>query len=77
MKDIHHTHVWSLDGEQHVLTMHVVLCQNASSEDIRSIKAKIRDLADHNHLDHTTVESEFLVSDCSMYTKIKLEELNE
>ena len=66
VKDIHHTHVWSLDGEHHVLTTHVVLCQGASSEDIRTIKAKIRDLADHNHLSHTTVEFEYIESDCSM-----------
>ena len=66
VKDVHHTHVWSLDGEQHVLTTHVVLCLDAKKEDIRKIKNKVRDLTDQFNLSHTTVEFEYLDDDCSM-----------
>ncbi len=63
---IHHTHVWSLDGEQHVLTTHVVLCDSAKKEQIRAIKGKIKELSEHHGLAHTTVEFEYLEDDCSM-----------
>ena len=63
---IHHTHVWSLDGEQHVLTTHVVLCDGAKKEQIRAIKSKIKELSERHGLAHTTVEFEYLEDDCSM-----------
>lgn len=66
VRGVHHTHVWSLDGEQHVLTTHVVLCLDAKKEDIRNVKEKIRDLTDRYDLAHTTVEFEYLDEDCSM-----------
>ena len=43
---IHHTHVWSLDGEQHVLTTHVALKDGAKKEQIRAIKSKIKELSE-------------------------------
>jgi len=63
---IHHTHVWSLDGEQHVLTTHVVLCTGAKKEQIRAIKSKIKELSERLGLAHTTVEFEYFEDDCSM-----------
>ncbi len=63
---IHHTHVWSLDGEQHVLTTHVVLCEGAKKEQIRAIKSRIKELSERHGLAHTTVEFEYLEDDCSM-----------
>ncbi|MDK2982027.1 MAG: cobalt-zinc-cadmium efflux system protein [Chloroflexota bacterium] len=66
VRGVHHTHVWSLDGEQHVLTTHVVLCLDAKKEDIRRVKEKIRDMTDQYELAHTTVEFEYLDEDCSM-----------
>jgi cobalt-zinc-cadmium efflux system protein len=63
---IHHTHVWSLDGEHHVLTTHIMLCTNAKKEQIRAIKNKIKELSDQYGLSHTTVEFEYMEEDCSM-----------
>ncbi|HUV16422.1 MAG TPA: cation diffusion facilitator family transporter [Pelolinea sp.] len=63
---IHHTHIWSLDGEEHVLTTHVVLGLNAKKEQIRNIKNKIRELAEKHGLAHTTIEFEYVEDDCSM-----------
>ena len=66
VKGIHHTHIWSLDGEHHVLTTHIVLCLDSKKEDIRRIKDKIRGLTAKYDLAHTTVEFEYLDDDCSM-----------
>jgi len=66
VKNMHHTHIWSLDGEHHVLTTHIVLCLDSKKEDIRRIKDKIRKLTKLYDLAHTTVEFEYLDEDCSM-----------
>jgi cobalt-zinc-cadmium efflux system protein len=73
---IHHTHIWSLDGEHHVLTSHVVLDESTKKEDIRRVKEIFRGLAGDFHLAHTTIEFEYVESDCSMNNNI-LEDLNE
>lgn len=66
VNDIHHTHVWSLDGEQNVLTTHIVLGLNAKKDQIRNIKNKVRELTKQYGLSHTTIEFEYLEDDCSM-----------
>ena len=64
--DVHHTHVWSLDGDENVLTTHIVLEEGTKSETIREIKKTIRNIAREFHCEHTTVEFEYLEEDCSM-----------
>lgn len=66
VKDVHHTHVWSLDGEQNVLTTHIVLERGAKREEIRSIKCLIHEMIPQYDLAHTTIEFEYLDEDCSM-----------
>jgi cobalt-zinc-cadmium efflux system protein len=66
VNDVHHTHIWSLDGEHHVLTTHIVLCLDSKKEDIRNIKHFIRGLTNEYDLAHTTIEFEYLDEDCSM-----------
>ncbi len=66
VEDVHHTHVWSLDGEENVLTTHIVLTEGAKSSDIRRIKESIRQIAREFHCQHTTVEFEYLKEDCSI-----------
>lgn len=56
---LHHVHLWSLDGEHHVLTAHIVLAQNLSAAAQLELKQQIhRALAPHR-LAHTTIEFEF------------------
>ncbi len=64
--DVHHTHIWSLDGEENVLTTHIVLEEGSKSEEIRKIKSAIREIAKEFHCDHTTVEFDYLKDDCSL-----------
>lgn len=64
--EVHHTHVWSLDGEENVLTTHIVLEEGAKSQEIRQIKNAIRNIAREFHCEHTTVELEYLKDDCSL-----------
>ena len=65
----HHTHIWSLDGENHVLTTHLIIDNDAGKEDLRRIKRDVREITRGIPLSHSTVELEF-EADCSMDGKI-------
>ena len=54
VEDIHHIHVWSIDGFNNYATMHIV----SKSKDIRKVKNEIRDeLVEHN-ICHAILETE-------------------
>lgn len=63
---VHHTHVWSLDGENHVLSTHVVLEEDATREDAACVKEEVRGLGAELNLAHATVEIEYGEADCGM-----------
>ena len=57
--DVHHIHVWSMDGESNFATMHIV-----TNEDGHTIKDSIRkELAEHG-IAHVTLELEKENEDC-------------
>ena len=58
VKSIHHLHLWSLDGEQHVLTMHVEIAMPPTPELQITYKQQIAKVLAPYHLSHTTVEFE-------------------
>lgn len=66
VKSIHHTHIWSLDGEHNVVTSHVVVPASATQQDLIRIKRSFRDLVRPLAPEHTTLEIEFEDGDCSM-----------
>ena len=47
---LHHTHLWSLDGENHVLTTHVIVENYTTREEIQGIKGAIRHLGEELQL---------------------------
>lgn len=63
---LHHTHVWSLDGEHHVLTTHLVVDENADKDALTRIKREANRLTAGMGLEHATIELEFADEDCSM-----------
>ncbi len=62
----HHTHVWSLDGEHHVLTTHIVVEDNTDREQILCIKQEVKELSNELDLMHTTIEFEYGDEVCRM-----------
>lgn len=51
--DVHHIHIWSMDGHNNYATMHVV-----TEEEPHSIKHKIRDELQEHGIAHVTLELE-------------------
>jgi cobalt-zinc-cadmium efflux system protein len=62
----HHTHAWSLDGEHHVLTTHLVVASNASKMEVVQVKADALRFFRQIDLEHTTIEVEYEDENCRM-----------
>ncbi|MBM7554315.1 cation diffusion facilitator family transporter [Thalassobacillus pellis] len=62
----HHTHLWSLDGEHHAFSTHIVVRPEASKKEVCDIKEEIKAIIKHIHLDHITIEIEYEDEYCSM-----------
>ena len=61
---MHHLHLWSLDGEHHVLTTHVKTRISMNNEAHRELKASITAALKIFDLDHTTIEIELDEEQC-------------
>lgn len=59
VQDVHHMHVWSIDGYNNYATMHIVTKEN----DIKSIKNKIREELEEHNICHAILETEEEVCD--------------
>jgi cobalt-zinc-cadmium efflux system protein len=66
VQGIHDTHLWSLDGEHHILTTHLVVGKECTSEEIRQVKCSAREKAMEMGISHATLEIEALGEACEM-----------
>ena len=57
VSDIHDFHLWSLDGENHIMTLHVVV-KNFTIEDIEALRSEVRKVASDAGINHATMEIE-------------------
>ncbi|MCR9107115.1 MAG: cation diffusion facilitator family transporter [Gammaproteobacteria bacterium] len=64
VEEVHHLHLWSLDGENHVLTAHVVVAPSIDSEIHKHLRAQIHQGLVEFNLNHTTIEIEFEDEEC-------------
>jgi cobalt-zinc-cadmium efflux system protein len=60
----HHTHVWTLDGQHHVLTTHLVMEPGSLREDVVAAKARIIELLRPDTFIHATIAIEFAGEPC-------------
>tara|TARA_B100000929_G_scaffold278100_1_gene254048 strand:+ start:3574 stop:4536 length:963 start_codon:yes stop_codon:yes gene_type:complete len=64
VEEIHHVHFWTLDGEQHVLTAHVVINCLIDNEKLRALKQEVNERLTPFGLSHTTIEFELPGEPC-------------
>lgn len=64
ISEVHHLHLWSLDGERDVLTAHLVLADSEGIDSMRRIKREVNALLKGFSLEHTTIEIEFMEEGC-------------
>nr|WP_136252187.1 cation diffusion facilitator family transporter [Ningiella ruwaisensis] len=61
---IHHLHLWSLDGEQNVMTVHIQLKRNIDIQSLQTLKENLRKQLSCFNFAHTTIEIEFADETC-------------
>ncbi len=61
----HHTHTWTLDGDAHVLSTHIVLRSDSTREEIIAAKRRVHKLLRNQHFEHITVEVELAGEECA------------
>lgn len=59
VNDVHHIHVWSIDGYNNFATMHVVVKKNDTQ-----LKEQIKDELKEHGISHTTIEIENVSENC-------------
>jgi len=61
---VHDTHVWTLDGQHHILTTHVVIAKDTSEERALGIKHEVKEYIYTQGIEHATVETEREGEEC-------------
>ncbi len=56
---VHHIHVWSLDGENAYLTMHVLLSKDVSKKNYETLKRELKEKLKEEGIMHSTIEFEY------------------
>lgn len=66
VKSLHHTHIWSLEGEHHVFTSHVILKDIEKFDQVIEVKTLIKDRLDEYNFEHYTIETELDSETCKL-----------
>lgn len=66
VKDVHDIHAWSMDGEYNILTVHVVVPDNCTSDRVMRLKTAIRDGMHEHNIEHVTIEVGRESEDCGL-----------
>lgn len=64
VRSAHHTHSWTIDGESHVLTMHLVMDEDSDRSKILQTKRQVRRLLNPMPFGHVTVDVELVGEEC-------------
>lgn len=66
VKSLHDIHLWTLDGEENVITLHVVVTPNTPVERVQKLKNSIRTLCNDADIHHATIEIEAENESCGL-----------
>lgn len=61
---VHQVQVWSLDGAEHILTIHIVVDETISVTQIIDLKRKVKEQLQKHNVGHSTIEIEYKKEDC-------------
>ena len=61
---VHHTHIWSLEGEKNLLSTHIVVRDETGREELAALKKRIRELMAARGIKHVTIETDFESESC-------------
>ena len=64
IKDMHHIHVWSLDGVNNCMTAHIHLSKDLNRDEIIALKKDIKKKLSSHKIYHATLEIEYINEKC-------------
>jgi len=64
VKGVHDCHVWSMDGQYHILSIHLVVSENPSLAELETIKVKAKQQVASLGINHATIEFETNDENC-------------
>ena len=73
VNSLHHTHIWSLEGEHHVFSSHIKLKNIKDFEELLAIKKQVKAVLKEYHFDHYTIETELDNENCDLLSAQKKE----
>ena len=56
--NIHHMHIWTIEGNYNCLTAHVYIDKNLTNEEMETLKHEIKHKLEHLNINHSTLEFE-------------------
>ena len=62
--DVHDCHTWSLDGEYHILSIHLVIEEDLPLSELENIKIETKQRVSKLGINHTTIEFETQKEEC-------------
>lgn len=63
---LHHMHVWSLEGTDHVFTTHIKLKNISRFQQLLDVKKQVKAVLQDYHFDHYTIETELDEETCDL-----------
>ena len=63
---LHHTHLWSLEGTDHVFTTHIKLNNITQFQQLLDVKRSVKDVLQEYKFDHYTIETELDEETCDL-----------
>ena len=66
VQDVHDTHLWTLDGQRHIMTAHIVMADPFEANTLVAHKQTLRALVGEYGIDHLTIEFESADEDCGL-----------
>lgn len=66
VEKVHDMHTWTMDGDYHVMTVHLVLDEDVDLDTGAIIKSKARDILKAGEIDHVTIELESPDEHCDL-----------
>lgn len=63
--DTHDCHIWSMDGQYHILSIHLMVNDNHTLQSLTEIKTQAKALLRAEHIRHATIEFEGQAENCT------------
>jgi|AntAceMinimDraft_17_1070374.scaffolds.fasta_scaffold20179_1 cobalt-zinc-cadmium efflux system protein len=63
--EVHHVHLWSLEGQIPLITLHALLDEDLTSYEISKVQNQIKKILIEFGIKHSTIQVEFTNTDCN------------